>query len=75
MSTEVDGGEERSESAEVLSCSVYPCLSVWSLWGIKMSYKCPTSGEQTSDEEAAVQQSLHFKKSSFFYLSVLAVRT
>ena len=37
----------------------------------QMSIKCPTSGGQTCDQEAAVQQTFHLERSSFFYLSVL----
>ena len=40
-----------------------------------MSIKRPTSGGQTRDEEAAVQQTFHLERSSFFYLSLLMVRT
>ena len=35
----------------------------------QMSIKCPTSGGQTRDQEAAVQQTFHFDRSSFCYLS------
>ena len=43
--------------------------------GFQMSIKRPTSGGQTRDREAAVQRNFHFERSSFFYLSVLMVRT
>ena len=43
--------------------------------GFQMSIKRPTSGGQTRDQEAAVQQSFHLERNSFFYLSVLMVRT
>ena len=36
--------------------------------------KRPTFGGQTRDQEAAVQQTFHLERSSFFYLSVLMVR-
>ena len=35
----------------------------------------PISGGQTCDQEAAVQWTFHLERSSFFYLSVLMVRT
>ena len=40
-----------------------------------MSIKHPTSGGQACDQEAAVQRTFHFVRSSFFYLSALMVRT
>ena len=40
-----------------------------------MSVKRPTSGGQTCDQEAAVQQTFHLERSSFFYLSILMVST
>ena len=43
--------------------------------GFQISIKCPTCGGQTHNQEAAVQQTFHFKRSSFFYLSALMVRT
>ena len=43
--------------------------------GFQMSIKHPTSGGQTRNQEAAVQQIFHLEKSSFFYLSALMVRT
>ena len=43
--------------------------------GFQMSIKRPTSGGQTRDQEAAVQRTFHLERSSFFYLSVLMVRT
>ena len=43
--------------------------------GFQMSIERPTSGGQTCDEEAAVQRTFHLERSSFFYLSVLMVRT
>ena len=42
--------------------------------GFQMSIKRPTSGGQTRDQEAAVQQTFHLERSSFFYLSLLMVR-
>ena len=38
---------------------------------LQMLIKCPTSEEQTCEQEAAT----HFDRSSFFYLSVLVVET
>ena len=43
--------------------------------GFQMSIKRPTSGGQTHDQEAAVQRTFHLERNSFFYLSVLMVRT
>ena len=43
--------------------------------GFQMSIKCPTSGGQMRDKQAAIQQSYHFERNSFFYLSLLIVRT
>ena len=43
--------------------------------GFQMSINCPTSGGQMRDKQAAIQQSYHFERNSFFYLSVLIVRT
>ena len=43
--------------------------------GFQMSIKRPTSGGQTRDQEAAVPRTFHLERSSFFYLSVLMVRT
>ena len=40
-----------------------------------MSVKRPTSGGQTHDQEAAVQRTFHLERNSFFYLSVLMIRT
>ena len=35
------------------------CVHVWM---ISMSNKCPTSGGQTADQEAAVQQTFHLER-------------
>ena len=43
--------------------------------GFQMSIMRPTSGGQTRNQEAAVQWTFHLERSSFFYLSVLMVRT
>ena len=43
--------------------------------GFQMSIKRPTSGGQMHDQEAAVLQTFHLERSSFFYLSALMVRT
>ena len=43
--------------------------------GFQMPIKRPTSGGQVRDQEAAVQQTFHLERSSFFYLSALMVRT
>ena len=43
--------------------------------GFQMSIKRPTSKGQTRDQEAAVQRTFHLERSSFFYISVLMVRT
>ena len=43
--------------------------------GFQMSIKHLTTGGQTCDQEAAVQQTFHLERSIFFYLSVLIVRT
>ena len=43
--------------------------------GFQMSIKRPTSGGQTRNQEAAVQRTFHLERSSFFYVSVLMVRT
>ena len=54
------------------------CVRVWlceTIDGFQMSIQCPNSGGQTCDQEAAVQQTFHLKRSNFFYLSVLVVRT
>ena len=50
-------------------------LEVDGIDGFQMSIKRPTSGGQTRDQEAAVQQTFHLERNSFFYLSVLMVRT
>ena len=42
---------------------------------LQMSIKCPASGGHKHDLEGAVQWSIHLKRSSFFYLSALMVRT
>ena len=42
--------------------------------GFQMSIKRPTSGGQTYNQEAAVQQTFYLR-TSFFYLSALTVRT
>ena len=64
--------------------SVYKLWSTYSwgaclIWapidGFQMSSKCPTSGGQTHDQEAAVQWTFHLERESIFYLSVLMVRT
>ena len=43
--------------------------------GFQMPIKRPTSGGQAHGQEAAVQQTFHLVRSSFFYLSALMVRT
>ena len=43
--------------------------------GFQMSIKCPTSGGQARDQEAAVQRTFHFVRSSFFYLQTAIVMT
>ena len=43
--------------------------------GFQISIKCPTSGGQMRDQEAAVQQIFHLERSSFFYLSAPIVKT
>ena len=42
--------------------------------GLQMSIKCPTSGGQTRNQEAAVQQTFHLERSNFFHLSVIVIR-
>ena len=34
--------------------------------GLQMSIRCPTSGGQTCNQEAAVQRIFHLKRSGFF---------
>ena len=41
----------------------------------QMSIRRPTFGGQMRDQEAAIQQTFHLERSSFFYLSALMVRT
>ena len=64
--------------------SVYKLWSTYSwgaclIWapidGFQISSKCPTSGGQTHDQEAAVQWTFQLERESIFYLSVLMVRT
>ena len=45
-----------------------------SIDGLQMSIKRPTSGGQMHDQEAAVQWTFYFEKSSLFYLSPLMAR-
>jgi len=40
-----------------------------------MSIKRPTSGGQVRDQKAAVQQTFHLVRISFFYLQTAMVRT
>ena len=44
-------------------------FSQYSINGFQISIKRPTSGGQTCDQEAAVQQTFHLERSSFLYLS------
>ena len=43
--------------------------------GFQMPIKHPTSRGQVHNLEAAIQQTFHFERNSFFYLSALMVRT
>ena len=59
----------------IVSCSQKVKLSLNNaVDGFQMSIKCPSSGGQACDQ-AAVQQTFHLERSSFFYLSSLMVRT
>ena len=52
------------------------CRNLWyCIDGFQMSIKRPISGGQTRNQEAAVQRTFHLERSSFFYLSLLMVRT
>ena len=50
-------------------------VMVTAIDGFQTSIKRPTSGGQACDQEAAVQQTSHLERSSFFYLSTLMART
>ena len=60
---------------KLISYSKQKYYSIKKYYSLQMLVKYPTSGGQTRDEDAAVQWTLHLERSSFFYLSVLMVRT
>ena len=68
------GKEKRREGTERAS-EMFGKLNLICIDGFQMSIKRPTSGGQTRDQEAAVRRTFHLERSSFFYLSVLMVRT
>ena len=55
-----------------IDCLLMPTAAID---GFQISIKGPTSGGQMHDQKAAVEQTFHFERSSFFHLSVLMVRT
>ena len=60
--------EEREKHATKLDRLKHETEMRWGIDGLLVSTKHLTSRGQTSDQEAAVQQTFHLERSSFFYL-------